>query len=570
MATLASLGQQFLPVHPLQVALDRLAAAESSGEERGAVFTRREVVEFMLDLIGYTSDAPLHTVRILEPSFGGGDFLLVIVERLLQAYNRNSTGGDVVSDLRNCIRAVELHRETHRSTRIKLGVVLQEWGMTTGQAEAVLEEWLIQGDYLLSHLPEPFDFAAGNPPYVRQEMIPDELLTEYRKRFSTIYDRADLYVPFFEKTLLHLGQGGTMGFICADRWTKNRYGGPLRSLIADKYHVRHYVDMVDTDAFHKDVIAYPAITVITREGAGDTRIAYRPPVSAQALARLAAALRTQTVDENGLVTQVPHVAQGSAPWLLGCMDRLALVRKLEARFPTLEEVGCKVGIGVATGADKVYIGQYEALDVEPDRKLPLVMTRDIRSGVIQWRGYGVVNPFNEDGSLVNLADYPRLAAYLERHGEAILTRNVAKKNPNSWYRTIDRIYPSLVTCPKLLVPDIKGEASFVYDEGRFYPHHNFYHIVSDEWDLRALQAVLLSGIARLFVEAYSTKMAGGFLRYQAQYLRRIRIPKWSDVPDQLKAELIQAADGGDIEARNAVVYRLYELTRDEQVVLDGE
>jgi hypothetical protein len=37
---------------------------------RGAVFTRLAVVEFMLDLVGYTPDRPLHRSRLLEPSFG--------------------------------------------------------------------------------------------------------------------------------------------------------------------------------------------------------------------------------------------------------------------------------------------------------------------------------------------------------------------------------------------------------------------------------------------------------------------------------------------------------------------
>jgi hypothetical protein len=43
-----------------------------------------------------------------------------------------------------------------------------------------------------------------------------------------------------------------------------------------------------------------------------------------------------------------------------------------------------------------------------------------------------------------------------------------------------------------------------------------------------LQAVLLSAVTRLFVATYSTKMRGGFLRFQAQYLRRIRIPRLAE------------------------------------------
>lgn len=46
---------------------------------------------------------------------------------------------------------------------------------------------------------------------------------------------------------------------------KNRYGGPLRKLVAENYRLKFYVDMVDTPAFNSDVIAYPAITIISKE-----------------------------------------------------------------------------------------------------------------------------------------------------------------------------------------------------------------------------------------------------------------------------------------------------------------
>src|SRR5260370_613712 len=83
-------------------------------------------------------------------------------------------------------------------------------------------------DFILAPLPQAFTYVIGTPPYVRQELIPDVLMAEYRRLYKTIYDRADLYIPFIERSLSLLSKGGTLGFICADRWMKNRYGGPLR------------------------------------------------------------------------------------------------------------------------------------------------------------------------------------------------------------------------------------------------------------------------------------------------------------------------------------------------------
>ncbi|MDY6988254.1 MAG: Eco57I restriction-modification methylase domain-containing protein [Thermodesulfobacteriota bacterium] len=438
--------------------------------------------------------------------------------------------------------------------------LLMAHGLSEAEAQALLKVWLIQGDFLLESMSTGFSHIIGNPPYVRQELIPTALLAEYRRRFVTLFDRADLYIPFIEKSLEHLEPEGALGFICSDRWMKNRYGGPLRELVSKRFNLKYYVDMVDTPAFHTDVTAYPAITVITRETPTATCLAHRPPISRFELAKLAREMRGPAEGLNHDIKEVLGIVHGREPWILESFDQLSIVRRLEAAFPALEEARCKVGIGVATGADKVFVGPFDDLDVEADRKLPLVMTKDIRSGRVKWHGQGVINPFGADGRLVDLKDYPRLTDYLHRHEAVIRKRHVAKRNSGSWYRTIDRIYPKLTTVPKLLIPDIKGEPAIVYEEGHFYPHHNLHYITSDEWDLRGLQAVLLSGIARLFISIYSTRMRGGYLRYQAQYLRRIRVPFWRDVPGDVRAELIRAAEQADIAACNEAVFDLYGLS----------
>jgi hypothetical protein len=272
-------------------------------------------------------------------------------------------------------------------------------------------------------------------------------------------------------------------------------------------------------------------------------------------------------DKEKGVTEIVSVAKGPEPWMLEAPDLLNLVRRLETEYPVLEDTGCKVGIGVATGADQAFIGPQDKLDVEPDRKLPLVMTRDILTGSVEWRGFGVINPFGPDGKLVPLSSYPKLAAYLEHHGAAIKARHISKKNPRGWYRTIDRIYPELTQVPKLLIPDIKGQAHVVYEPGKLYPHHNLYFITSTEWGLRSLQAVLLSDVTRAFIGLYSTKMRGGYLRFQAQYLRRLRVPLWRDVPKPLRVKLARAGKARNSVACNAAVAELYLLTAPERQAL---
>ncbi|MCA9692721.1 MAG: Eco57I restriction-modification methylase domain-containing protein [Myxococcales bacterium] len=554
----------------IQAALDHLAGQGET--ERGAVFTRVEVVDALLTLARYTTERPLHELRLLEPSLGAGDFFLRALDRLLESFTRHGGAPSrALAALLPALRGVEIHPASLELARGRILDRLREWGTSRRVAVALCDAWLVGDDFLLAPIEGTFDVVVGNPPYVRQERIPGPLLAEYRRRYSTIYDRADLYVSFFERGLDLLTDDGRLAYICANRWMKNRYGGPLRAMIARGYHVEHAIDMEGTEAFQTEVMAYTAITVIRRGRGQVTRVAIQPEVSQASLDRLTSAMLERDAPTDERVSVVRDLAVGDAPWILDGRGSVALLRRLERALPTVEEAGLKVGIGVASGADRIFVGEYDALPVEDDRKVPLVMAPDLVEGELRWRGKGIVNPFEPDGSVAKLERYPRFAAFIEAHREKLAKRYVARRSGEGWYRTIDRIYADLTGTPKLLIPDIKGEAMVVYDEGRFYPHHNLYYIAADHaelaaaesWDLRALATVLRSSIAVLFVSAYCVKMSGGFLRFQAQYLRRIRVPRWADLSAGHRAALL-AAPATDFDAIDRAVFDVYDLSLGER------
>ncbi len=117
-----------------------------------------------------------------------------------------------------------------------------------------------------------------------------------------------------------------------------------------------------------------------------------------------------------------------------------------------------------------------------------------------------------------------MQAYYEQHAAALKKRHTAERSVDKWYKTIDRVNHTLIYTHKLYIPDIKNTLEPVLDRGETYPHHNLYFIQSDEWDLEILGGILLSKVGQFFVESYGVRMRGGYLRFQAQYLRRIRVP----------------------------------------------
>ena len=215
--------------------------ARGEAGARGAIFTRREVVEFILDLAGVhgrpsPAPAPAPGALVRErglsscPSWRG----------LLACIRGSRTG-----TLRPGRRPIQVRSGPSRFTATaSRAPATRPPGSTAGARDRrrgsesrSSEPGSLKGDFLLVELPWSFTHAVGNPPYVRQELIPDGLMAEYRARYSTIYDRADLYVPFFERCLAYLEPGGTLGFICAGpldeepvRRTAAGYGGePLPS-----------------------------------------------------------------------------------------------------------------------------------------------------------------------------------------------------------------------------------------------------------------------------------------------------------------------------------------------------
>lgn len=531
--------------------------------EHGEVFTREWVVDMILDLAGYTADRDLASLVAVEPACGTGAFLGPLVRRLSASCR---THGRPLADARLALRAYDLlgRNIAVARTLVRTSLIADGWG--DQEVDDVLGSWLQVDDYLLTPQGDnSADFVIGNPPYIRLEDIPDGRMRAYRETCRTMTGRSDIYVGFFEAALRSLRPGGRLGFICADRWMRNQYGRHLRQLVSSQFAVELVLSMHDVDAFEEKVSAYPAITVIRRgkQGAAvvaDTTARFGAADVDEVLAYVRTDHTTPVANDRYEIAKVPHWFAGDESWPAGGPKRIALIEDLADRFGPLEDrsTGTRVGIGVATGADEVFITKTPP-DIEDDRLLPLAMARDLSTGSLAWSGHYLISPWLADGSLADLRDYPLLRKYLEANKTKLVKRHVAEKSPANWYRTIDKVDGKLTAHQKLLIPDMRMNIHPVLDDGATYPHHNLYYVVSDTWDMRVLGGLLLSRVAQAFIEAYAVRMRGGTLRFQAQYLRKIRVPRPSSLSPEDRDGLATAFEKRDVAAATSIALRLYGL-----------
>lgn len=503
-----------------------------NGRNHGEVFTNKNVIQYILDEVGYISSKDLSNIKILEPASGKGAFAKEIIKRLFQSSTTYQFSFSKA--LLENIQLVELDLFAFSELVISVDGTIES---LTKAKSNLSSKICFQTDFLTFNFDKKFDCIVGNPPYIRHELISEKNKISYRNKFKSFKYRADLYVLFFEQSLNLLNENGTLSFICSNRWLNNQYGEGLRELISTKYNLVKLLNIEKSSPFDEDVIAYPCISIISNKISNGTTL-FREDNSKE-------------IDFNNIVFNQVKMPTNSS-W-----DNLFLDYDINHRaLLGIVEQGFEIGIGVATGADKIFIKSKSELNgIEKSRLIPLIKSNDLKNNKFNWGEHFVINPY-ENEMLCNLDKYPHLKSYLNENKELLLKRHTAQKTPEKWFKTIDKIKPELQFKPKLLLPDLTGNKILFIDDGNYYPHHNLYYVTCNEIDdLKILASILMSDFIRQQMAQIGIRMNGGLPRFQSQVLKKIKIPNLKLISFKDKHLLVNAYENQDIETLNRIVKR---------------
>jgi len=311
----------------------------------------------------------------------------------------------------------------------------------------------------------------------------------------------------------------------------------LRLLIAERYKIEVIINLENANAFQEDVLAYPAITLISNQ-LTDGKVKYADIEDISRLHEPSFSLKESPTGDDW--TSIFHNINYT-------------------NLYSIEELGFKIGIGVATGADRIFISKELPQMVEPELLLPAINARDLTGDKMQWNGEYLLNPYRPNGDLIDLSTYPKASQYLRKHEDILSKRHIAKKNTTKWYKTIDRIYPSLRYENKILLPDMSGNRYIFIDEGNYYPLHNLYYITGRSLrELKVLSAFLISDEIRKQIRNITNNMNGGFPRWQSQYLRKLRMPDISQITEEECIILISSYEQRDYQMINKLVKYIFD------------
>lgn len=289
----------------IRAELDAMAQAPSVRHVR----LQRFWIELMFDLVGYRVDAQdcaetqraalaLMQRRLLVPSFGSGDWVMVAARRLLQAWRMagcpapfglsaracgsphgGARGGPDgshqgkghgplrVGCLADALRAVEMHRASFEASSAQLMALLQREGFDDATAQALIDQWLIYGDYLALPLHAAgFQLIVGQFPDARHMPVAPALMQLYQQQFSVLRQAGtavqarrgrteaglvDLSPAFVERSLGLLTRGGHLACIMPGAWLTDGASQPLRDTLAAQWHLKVGFDLSTVDALER-------------------------------------------------------------------------------------------------------------------------------------------------------------------------------------------------------------------------------------------------------------------------------------------------------------------------------
>ena len=181
-------------------------------KSHGIVYTPEWIINLMLDRMGYINSLEERT--IIDPACGIGNFLVVILDRLLNYLeSKNFSDIEKIKLIQKNIFGIDLDNNALRTCEYNLRNILLKHNIKNK-----IKFNLYNRDALNiqanKELYGKFDFVIGNPPYIRIQNLEKETRNCIQENYSFCASGStDIYIAFFQVGIRLLKDKGILAFI---------------------------------------------------------------------------------------------------------------------------------------------------------------------------------------------------------------------------------------------------------------------------------------------------------------------------------------------------------------------
>ena len=384
-----------------------------------------------------------------------------------------------------------------------------------------------------------FDIVIANPPYIDSETMErtmPEMRRIYRELYSTASGNWDMFIVFIEKGNRLLKNNGVQSYIVPNKLVAAKYADALRNFMAQQniFIIRDYGSVPVFEAF-----VYPCVFVLSKQ-------VNDKPVKFETM------LNLSNIDSSHIVDR--KIFNRDTLWdkYFIDTDKLNIILSVSSH-KCLSEVVSQI-CGSATVAEAYLVKE--------------VLIDEYKNGNLKFINTGTIDKYT---SLWGIRD----TQYIKGRYH---TPSISK---TSLQHISDRRLAQSVS-NKIIVAGMSKEIEAYYDEGEYLAGKSTTIILDDSTKLKLIYAILNSKLLTFWlrINFNSLKMSGGFINVGVNELSQIPIADCESIKNNI-VDLIDLiivskktspqANTSDLENQiDSLVYKLYNLTYDEVLIVDPE
>jgi len=555
----------------------------------GEFYTPDEVIDYILNAVGYSSDNEIEGKDLLDPACGSGGFLVRSLNRLIDRYRMKGLGpkeilNNVIShiygfdinpfachiaEMNLLFQVIDLYQKAKEEDKEYLLPRFNIYGTDSLEIPKVAEEltrWQYPNSRVQRYIEEKetieniknrkFDFVVGNPPYVSIEKLPKELKDYYVRNYKAAVERFDLYLLFIERGISWLDDGGLLGFITSNKFIQRSTGSGIRRVIMENCEIQHFLDFGDSGVF-EDVTNYPLISILVRRKSIDRRHllkyveVFKPKEDLLKKVRELGA-KNRYSDDYIRLFKVRQSSLQDAWKFMPEQEKIVYEKIRTATKRTLEDLCEDVRRGVVTGGNDVFIVDPAVIakySLEKELLKPILGGEDLKRWRIFWKETYLVYPYTRrDGKtqLVDLSEYPHTKKYLEENREYLEKRYSVSKLGKTWYGLHDPVdFRTFERSFKIVAPEMATCNSFAPDNNKFWTLERCFVVNShpDKIDPKYLLGLLNSSVLEFSGKHLAPFLSGRYYEYKTIYVKQFPI-KLPETPQEKKLgdEIVDLVD----------------------------
>ncbi|PIY09935.1 MAG: hypothetical protein COZ18_07055 [Flexibacter sp. CG_4_10_14_3_um_filter_32_15] len=498
----------------------------------------------------------LESIKVLDPSCGSGAFLVQvfdflwaewqIVIREIEKFNtKNEANSSKTAQSLNLVVSsdefsedkikkhivsknlfgVDLNFESVEITRLAL------WLKTASKKETLadLSPTIKRGNSLISdkaisnfafdwktEFLHGFDVIVGNPPYVSHERI--EHKSYLQKNYQTFEAFGDLYILFYEKAISLLNSKGVLSFITSNSFLKAEYGSSLRNLILENHHILQLINLEGSKIF-EDATVSPII-LISKEKTG------KEPKEIRVLNHSFSINNAISFDNFVKENQFYYPSTQTNFWTLKSTKEIELLAKIKGNHKTLENYETKIRLGIATGANEVFIIDEEKRQEFLKKNFknneiikPVLRGRDINRYRYEFANLYVLLTPNE---IDVKNEYPDIYNYLDSFDENFKNRGAKGKH---WTNLRATSFLEDFKEEKIIWIELSNQGRFALCKEEIYLLNSAYFLIPPkEFESSYILAILNSKLIQFYLKSIANTSGAGTSRWINQYVKSFPIP----------------------------------------------